>query len=364
MVTNGEFDSVPSLSLQNPVDVIAAIPYLVGFHPSDSLVVLGIVRDSTRVGFAAQCELPEPSDDPDPTAGPSADDVGSDTAATVARQGCDRALLVAYGSADRVTPRLEAAERALTAAGVEVCEMLRVAEGRYWSYLCSQECCPSEGRPYDVGSSTIPATAVVAGMSALPGREDVAASIAPVNGERRELMHRATLAAEARCARMWGSTDSGGHTDFATALRIEGVRTVRAVVADALAGRMPEDPDHLAWLGVVLVAPRVRDEAWAHIRADQAATHVALWRYVLRHVDEGPYAAAPGGLLAFSAWLANEPALADAALDRVHAVDPGYSMAALIRYALRQGVSPRQWRHLTPEWLEEHAPIIRPRPER
>src|ERR1044071_6415921 len=32
----------PKLTLRDPADVAAAVPYLLGFHPSDSLVVIGL----------------------------------------------------------------------------------------------------------------------------------------------------------------------------------------------------------------------------------------------------------------------------------------------------------------------------------
>lgn len=130
---------------------------------------------------------------------------------------------------------------------------------------------------------------------------------------------------------------------------------MRAAVAGALAGRIPQGADRVAWLALLLLSVRVRDEAWVRIRADDAALHADLWRRVFRMADPA-YAAAPGSLLAFAAWLGGDAALAGAALDRVARLAPGYSMAALIRQALAHGVSPKRWRPVTPEWLERNAP--------
>ena len=41
----------PRLSLREPTDVLAAIPYLIGFHPTDCVVVLAL--HGRRMAFAA-----------------------------------------------------------------------------------------------------------------------------------------------------------------------------------------------------------------------------------------------------------------------------------------------------------------------
>ncbi|NYE46291.1 hypothetical protein HDA32_001411 [Spinactinospora alkalitolerans] len=349
MVTNGDSRPNPVLTLSTPTDIIAAIPFLLGFHPGDDVIVIGLGGRSARVRLTTRCDLPA-----DPAA---AAQLASTLIAPLGRQGCDRVLAVGYGPAERVTPCLEAVREILAGSGVRVAEALRVQGGRYWSHLCgSPRCCPPGGTAYDVGSSAVPAGAVAAGLTARRDREDLAASIAPIGGRGRADMERATLRAETRCARLWGRSDPGGHAAFEIAVRAEGVRTVRRVVAAALGGDPPEAPDTIAWLGVLLLSLRVRDEAWAHIRRERAQAHVLLWRHVLRRI-EPPYSAAPGSLLAFAAWLSGDGVLADLALDRVDAAVPGYSMAELIRQALRCGVSPGDWRHFTPEWLEGRAPV-------
>jgi hypothetical protein len=58
-----------------------------------------------------------------------------------------------------------------------------------------------------------------------------------------------------------------------------------------------------------------------------------------RHAQPG-YIAAPASLLAFVAWQAGNGALANLALDRAEADDPGYSMARLLRDTLTAGAPP------------------------
>ena len=61
--------------------------------------------------------------------------------------------------------------------------MLRANDGRFWSYLCdAPECCPPEGKSYEIVGSAVAAAATVAGCVALPDRGAVVRSLAPPVG--------------------------------------------------------------------------------------------------------------------------------------------------------------------------------------
>jgi uncharacterized protein DUF4192 len=133
----------------------------------------------------------------------------------------------------------------------------------------------------------------------------------------------------------------------------EGVRLVRLLIERARAGGAPPTDAEVAWLGVLLVNLRVRDEAWVRIDDGEIGAHIGLWRDVVRRVAE-PYLAGPACLLAFAAWRAGEGALANLALDRALAADPHYSMARLLHELFVSGLPP--WSvplDITPEQLDE-----------
>ncbi|MFD0787811.1 DUF4192 family protein, partial [Micromonospora azadirachtae] len=52
----------PRLAVRSPADLLAAVPYLLGFHPADSVVV--VAMRGRRVVFAARADLPDPAEDP------------------------------------------------------------------------------------------------------------------------------------------------------------------------------------------------------------------------------------------------------------------------------------------------------------
>lgn len=345
MTTEEHFRFPVRLSVRNPVDLIAAVPYLVGFHPSDCVLVLGTDRRDGSIDFASGCG-------PLTGTGHGPRALAERLARSFVGQGCARAVVLGYGPEEPVTPYLLATRDRLVDLGAAVAETLRITGDRYWSHpRPDTDGCPPEGVAYDVHRSTIPAAAVAAGLRVRSDRGELLALVAPVDGAERAEMARATRDAEERCARLWGAFPAPRHAAFTA----EGVRTVRSVVSAALDGA-PPDPATVAWLGVLLVDLRVRDEAWAHIHREHAVAHVGLWSHVLRRVDPA-YAAAPASLLGFAAWQNDDPLLADAALDRALEAEPDYSMARLVRRAVHCGLPPHRWEGFTPDQLAECAPL-------
>ncbi len=55
--------TTPRMRLRTPADVLAATPYLMGFHPDDSLVGLGL--RGTRLTFHLRGDLPPEDAPPD-----------------------------------------------------------------------------------------------------------------------------------------------------------------------------------------------------------------------------------------------------------------------------------------------------------
>jgi hypothetical protein len=314
----------PVLRLRTPHDVIAAVPYLLGFHPSDSLVAIG--SEGPRGTCALRLDLP-----PDE----HVDDAARQLAGVLAGNAFPRAVLVGYGAAARVTPVMAAAHAALDDHGITVLEALRVEAGRFWSCGCAVAgCCPAAGTPYDISTSPVAAQATVAGRVALTGRDELARSVEPVGGAARDSMRQATGRAGQRLVR-WMLECHADATPVQARMAAAGLPYVRDLTCRG--GALTDD--EVAWLGVLLMHRDVRNEALLHTDGDR----LDLWRDVLRRV-EGPFAAAPGCLTAYAAYLAGDGALANVALDRAVAADPGYSLTTLLRDILLTGVPPARAR--------------------
>jgi len=331
-------------SLRTLGDLLAIVPYLLGFHPADSAVVLGL-RDK-KIIFQVRGDLPPPAD---------VTVFAEHYAEIVARQRATRAVVLGYGAGPVVTPVVLALRAALTGRGVPVVDVLRIADGRYWSYLCHEPtCCPPEGRPYDVASSPVAAAAVVEGCVALPSRKALEGRLAPVRGPARRAMDEATRRANQRMVELLEAEPK----DPGRALHRAGLAAVDAAVARQRTGGRLTD-DELAWLCVLLVYLPVRDYAWESVGGD-LGIHVGLWTDVLRR-GAPELIAAPATLLSFAAWRAGEGAVASIALSRALDADPEYRMALLMSHALAGGVAPSEWAAAA---QEQPTAMVRTRPPR
>jgi hypothetical protein len=324
-----------TLRLRSPADVVCAIPYLIGFHPSDSVVVLAC--DDAVGAYAVRLDLT------------AADALLDHVAGLIARRKPDGVILAGYGPPGRVTPTVERVRDRLHDRGVRIRDALRVEDGRFWSYLCTDtRCCPPEGTFVDVTASPVATAAVAGGLVALPDRSELERMLAPAGGR---VMRAATARAEQRLKR-WA--ERGAERVTARMAR-EGVPLVRDVIDRACAGGTLPGADETAWLGLLLTSTRVRDEAWVRMTEPHLRSHLMLWRHISTRVAE-PYAAAPASLLSFAAWRAGEGALANIALDRALSADPAYSMALLLRELFISGLPPSSVPlDLTPEDLDESA---------
>jgi hypothetical protein len=65
--------------------------------------------------------------------------------------------------------------------------------------------------------------------------------------------------------------------------------------------------------------------------------HLELWRDLTRRAEER-YVAAPASLLAYTAFMTGDGALANLALDRAQHANPDYSMAGLLREVIQTGL--------------------------
>jgi hypothetical protein len=320
----------PRIRLCAPTDVLASIPFLIGYHPVDSIVLLGM--SERRVTFTARDDLPPPG------IAPAAEQVAY-LVDVLLRQGCRRLMLVGYGSDERVTPTMTALLQGFGAAEVTVLEALRADAGRYWSYVCtSPRCCPPQGRAYDIGTSEVAATWTLAGRVARRDRDEYEAQIHSVTGPAREAMSRATAAAHDRVLAVVGAAEDEEQAE--AALLTAGNLAIAEALDQQLRGTSLSDAQ-VAWLSVLLQSIAIRDIAWSLIRGSGTALHHhrALWQEVLHRAEED-LVPGPASLFAFAAWRLGDGGIARLALQRALQIDPRYQMAVLLHEAVTMGLPP------------------------
>jgi hypothetical protein len=328
----------------SPASLLAVVPGLLGFEPGNSIVVIGTESPGAAVRLTLRYDVPDPRR-PAVAAALAAHAVG-----VLAAQGVSTAVAVGYGGDASVSPVAAALRERAAEAGIALAEVLRAEGQRYWSYVCTEPaCCPPEGTPYDVAGHPAARALAAGGGQVLAGRTELSASLAPAGGQPGAAMRRATSRAHAQVARCVTRLDRAGLR--VTAARLTAVLG-QVAVHDAISRYRDGEQvgaEQAAWLTVALRQLRVRDDAWARMEPEHRGAHLRLWTDLTRLARPG-YVAAPAALLAFVAWQSGDGALANVALDRSLADNPGYSMALLLRDALDSGAPPAMARlPMTPE---------------
>jgi Domain of unknown function (DUF4192) len=331
----------------SPAALLRLVPHLLGFMPEASLIVIGVAPPRDRIQVTLRYDLP------DPPAADLAAEIAAHALGVLSAQRLTAAVAVGYGPEPLVTPVARELREAAWQAGIDVREFLRVADGRYWSYVCGNEkCCPAEGVPFDATAAD-PAEAealAAVGDRVLATRAALAARVAPLGGLARESMRQATRRAEQHIAQLLGKVRRSGRLGAARhMIASEGLAAVGAMITRYREGGRFTSDDEVARLTVALRDLRVRDDAWARMDLGHSDAHQRLWTDVVRRAQPG-YTAASAALLAFVAWQSGDGALANVALDRALADDPRYSMALLLRQVITAGAPPALARlPMTPE---------------
>jgi Domain of unknown function (DUF4192) len=330
-----------------PADLIAALPYLLGFHPHESLVLVATHgRSGGSLGLTLRVDLPPPRHRravADAVAGKLM--LGAPTGAAV--------IVVGAGPPQRtLVERVVAAlERRRVAVHTAMWAESTAGGGRWGCY----DPCACGGVLPDPATTVAVAAAVAGGQVALGDRGELERFVAPADeatvGRREALL----IAAQERAA-----AAAGGEPDDLDDL----VGVVDSALADSAAGRLVLDDDRVVALAMALAEPLVRDTVMARcagsvgapgsraaaasgVTVDEARCLAAaaeqLWAALARETPD-PEAAEPAALLAVSAMLRGHGALATVALDRAEQAWPGHRLTGLLRQATDAGMRPEAFR--------------------
>lgn len=372
------------IRLSQPRDLIALIPYRLGFHPAESAVLVAVSvapGGAKEVGLVARMDL---ADLGAPLTGAEAAAV---LAGHVAAQEPDDLHLVLYTEEpedDRllhdVVDNLAAAlDEALWPLAPELDPWRVGPQG--WGHLGPCRCCPPAGHPLDLlAASPAAAAMVTAGHAAAPDR----AQLGVVRSRDGDALATAYAAAEAERDRLREVRRACGGAPLVrgAAFGVPGARPARdqeplrrwreegARLWDAAVAAGPGSPrtapEVLGRLLVVLGDKVVRDAVVAAtmeaaegrtgdyldpgtvVRAfetdlipDDAAVGRAttLAHAVAAHAEPGAGGSALGAL-AYLAWWGNEGARADVVARQALQEEPGHRLAELVVAALEAGMPP------------------------
>lgn len=310
-------------TLTSPHDLLAAIPFLIGYHPENSLVLVALKDDS--VGMAMRVDMPT-------DIAPESYDL---LASHFQREAADAALIVAYVDLETdPEPVLINTSAALLRAGISIKESLIVLDGRYRSMLChDSECCSPLGSPIpDIDSSRIAAEHVIAGHPMpFANVSGLVQSIAALPSAMEE-----SWQSEVRT--FWIESDSENLLD----LQRDGATAVIDLAGEYAQGRGAEDRELVARVIGRISDIQVRDYALGSHNEETADAYWQMWRELLLIAPRG-FVAPIASIFAALAYERGEGALAHKALDRALADDERYSLALLLRRVFTAGWPPQSF---------------------
>jgi hypothetical protein len=334
-----------AVRISDPGEVAAALPHLLGFRPRESIVVIGLGGPrGSRAGMTVRADLPPPE---------AAHALARALVRRLLTDDPAAALLAVVSESEDVgepaddlphRDLVHAVVLALDAGGLPVHDALLVRSGRWWSYDCPRPCCaPGAGTPLPHGVSELAAASVAAGQVVAEDRADLVARIEPhPSAAMPEAIERAGVAcADALAAR--------GRDRLAA----ESWQALRAAVARLRSRSAPRlGDDEVARLLWGLDDRTVRDRALGLALGADAAAAEQLWTECTRRA-RSPLVAAPATLLAVSAWLRGDGAMAGVAVDRALDCDPTYRFAQLLEDGLTACLPPAAIRAVVADTLAQ-----------
>lgn len=364
------------VTLRGPADLADALPYLLGYHPDDSIVLIGLHGPRGRMGGRIRTGIPGSPD--------AWGEVAEQLAACLAegdgaRRGRPDAAVVylcqdpsgggrAKDAMERLRPLAQRLRIACGAREIPVVEALYVSRGRYWSYCCpGTSCCAGEGDELPLaGTSPMAAAAAVAGIR--------------VQGSLKQLERRLAPLGEPTAGRQLRALDDAAATMVPRMLGpdadIAAVRDETLQLADRLVSRFRRAPDpegsgpegsgreipgdqaadarddalltseDAARLILGFQDRLTRDRAAEWMEGAEARAALRLWRALARRCVDAyaGHAAAPLTLAGWVSWSTGDDTGALVALGRALDADAEYVFAQLLQQAVNEGLSPEPLR--------------------
>jgi hypothetical protein len=297
------------LAVHSIHDLVGLVPYLIGFHPEQSLVV--IVIEAGRVEVTARVDLAAVS--------------GQGSPAALVTRLFDRypaagGWFLAYTDDDDLAWEVLARCDAL-GGQVRVQRLLQVGSAAWRSD-------GPEGPTGPTGPQVAPiaAAAAVLGLPARRSRGDLAAAISgPAAKEGEALADRFD----------------------ATAVALErlGARGRRRLLRRLLADDRLPDRDDSVRLALLTQHAEGQLRVLRGLSRDTAEAQLALWTRVVRHTIT-THRPAVLGLLGMAAWQNGDGALAMVCLEQLDRLDPLEPIAAMLDWLNEEVVPPQAWDRL------------------
>jgi hypothetical protein len=353
------------VTLRTPAELADALPYLLGYRPEDSIVLVALHDGETkgRFGGRARLGIPPHTDD-----WPSvAQQLAHGLVTGSERRGAKPESMVAFLCEDpaggesardvmeRLRPLAQLLRRACGALDVPVVEALCISDGRFWSYCCpGNGCCSPDGEAMGLpGTSVLAAAATYAGLQVRGTLRELRERLMPWETaaalQQEAALDTAQAALVPRILEAESRADVAEETLAVVRRAMERLAAV-PTMASTLDADLRDDElighDDAATMILGLQDRATRDRAAEWMEGDEASPALRLWRALARRCV-GPYgehAAAPLTLAGWVAWSTGDELEAREALAMALAADRDYLFARLLHQACNEGLDPESIR--------------------
>ncbi|MFF3850844.1 DUF4192 family protein [Streptomyces sp. NPDC002328] len=372
---DGDTAAPHQVTLRTPAELADALPYLLGYRPEDSIVLVALHDRGGRGRFGGRARLGIPLSPDDWRA--AARQLAQGLVRGSERRGTRPAQMVAYlcqepggggtgrETMERLRPLAQRLREECGDLGVPVIEALCISDGRFWSYCCKGEgCCPAEGAAMGLpGTSVVAAAATYAGIQVRGTLRELRARFLPLETgvalEQEVALDTASMALVPRiiedASRAIVADETIELADTIMRRFAAAPRATAVLEADRRDDRLLST-DEAAALILGLQDRSTRDRAAQRMEGDEAAPALRLWRALARRCV-GPYgehAAAPLTLAGWVAWSSGDELEAREALAMALGADPDYLFARLLHQACNEGLNPESVRRCLRTDREEH----------
>jgi hypothetical protein len=336
------------ISLSDPGDVLAALPHMIGFNPVNSFVLLTLheLTGTPKFGMTMRVDLPCPANacafGEFLLTGPlSRKNVEGVIMVVVGDKpnysGCPQSCGGRCHESDEPGPGseppmlglIDVVRKTLLQAGIVTAHALHVPEiavGEKWRCYFDEGC---RGVVADPKESAMGAVMAAEGSVTFGSRDELRELVAP---ESQEVISRWSAKLDALTEEAIDSYDPSRVT--------EDLRKVFGAIQRIAAGSALTEDDLLGVLQAV-ADTRVRDIVMGTALSELARPAEELWLTLVRKAPD-PELAEVAALLAFSAYVRGEGALAGVALERIERVTPGHTLGTLLRQAMDSGIPPAE----------------------
>jgi hypothetical protein len=311
-------------TVTTPSDLLAAVPFLIGYQPSDSIVLMSLKDES--ITMAIRIDFP--------------DSIGKREASALVEKfrGSDGALLVSYIPDDCldaesvIRPLIEALDLAL----VPLRESIIIVGNRWRSLICGDsDCCPLEGSLLpDLSHSRIAVEEIAQGkLMPFKNLIEMANSLDP---EIDEVI-----------LEMMGRIEPIDYENDPVPAQRDGANAILDFLHDFEVDRICRDKRLVAKVLVRLKDLQVRDFALGSMNSENDL-YFDAWKWLLKKAPQG-FIAAPATLFAVASYERGDGAMANLALEKAESDQPNYSMVNLLRQLFRSGKPPTIFAELRAE---------------